>query len=343
MSYGRFFLCLWVIGSVVSLSGCYPQYTYPASSVVESIEKICKEEHHLEVNARVAGGTVGALFYTDHLLNPESNELSKGVMDQIGDVSQALARVPLSTDLKLNFSVLVVRDKQTYDELIITRSVEDLKRSQVDALSVDEYMKRVLFKQSRYHPQVEEKDNFMLKEVTMEDFLADQISQRIRLAMQGAPTSEKTEASFHTLVDGYFDQGMGEGIFRFSVISFGSDAGEDPLKKIIDTTDQVLRGYRFEEYDRIEIQDLMNRRKLTMTPQVLKDYHDKKIKVDEIFDRYLKEAASIREALELFGLTSEPKGPEDVNLPSPKPFELPEEIVMPGEPRKKRHSPPDKS
>jgi len=335
----RLFLFLGGVLSTLSLSGCFPSVTYPAGAVAQSVEQICRAEYNLSVQSRVVGRTIGALFYTHNMIDREANQLSKEVMEQIGRISQALSRVTLSTDRRLDFWELVVRDEESYDEIVMTRSVEDLKKTHVEALSIDEYLKRIVFKQSRYHPQAEGPEVFVLKEVTLEDFLANQISQRIRLGLQPDGSREESEgkrASFPTLVDGYFDRGIGKGVLRFSLISFTNEGSEAPIRKIVEVIDQVLFGYSFTAYDRVEIQDLMNRRKLVLRQDVLKEYHDKEITLDEIMERYLTEAASLREALNLFNLTPSPQTPPVDLLPSLEPFVLPEEVALPGEEKKKK-------
>lgn len=287
------------LGAVLAAPGCGPKYTYPASTVPQSIERICQEEHKLAVQAQVAGKTVGAVLYLDQLVD-DKGQVPREVHEQMGKVMQAVTRVALSTDLELDFCTVYVRGRANGNELVITRSLDDTKRANADMIGIEESINRTLFGQGRYLMGPD--DGFALREVKMENFLADQIVQRIRFNFSKDAKDEFVNA--FALVDGVFDEQNGRRSFRFSVI--GLKSSEDPhatILNVFNVVNQVLGGYKYAAFDAIEIQDYLNRLKLVIDRQTMLDYQQKKIGQTEILERFLTESQSIQEAFKLFGFT----------------------------------------
>ncbi|MBI2095145.1 MAG: hypothetical protein HYT89_03150 [Candidatus Omnitrophica bacterium] len=287
------------------LSGCGPRYTYPAGKVPESIEKICRKEYKIDAQARVAGKTVGALLLAD--FRPDSNgQIPKEIHEKMGQVLQAVTRVALSTDLPLDFCTVVVRDKSQGHELVITRSLDDTKRANAEALGMEESMNRTVFGQGKAAPGTE---SFALKDITLADFLTEQIVQRIRFNFakeaQGPEEAMPEEAAIQSavLADGSFHGTGGLRTFRFSILSLKSADPKATLLEVFKTANAVLEGYRYRDFDGLEIQDYLNRQKLVIDKETLEAYQKKAITAEEIFERYLVESASIQEVFKLFGFT----------------------------------------
>jgi hypothetical protein len=289
----------------LTAAGCGPKYSYPADTVPQSVERVAKRDYGLEVTARVVGKTLGALYYVDDILD-EAGQIPREIHEQMGKIMQAISRVSLSTDLPLDFCVVVIRDRAHLNELIITRSVDDTKRANSDALGVEESINRTLFGQGKYQPGGQGEKGFILKEVTLEDFLAEQIAQRVRFSFardskEGEEESEAGQQSF-VLVDGIFNRSeTGEKKFRFSVLSLKAEEPRETMSVVLRTMSDVLKGYRFTDYSGIEVLDYLNRQKLEIPLEVMLAYQDKKITEQEIFNKYLTESQTIQEAFKLFG------------------------------------------
>ena len=159
---------LFLIPYFFFFSGCASHYTYPADKVPQSIERICKEEYHIEVTARVVGKTVGALMYVDELIDTKG-QIHKEVYEKMGKLLQVVSRVSLSTDLELDFCSIVIRDKKSANELTITRSIDDTRRANAEALGVDETISRTLFDRGKYAKDSLGNSPFILKEVRLEN------------------------------------------------------------------------------------------------------------------------------------------------------------------------------
>ncbi len=292
------FALVFALAAAVFTAGCGPKYTYPADSVPSSIESICKKEYKLDVTARVVGLTVGAVLYLDELLDAKG-QVPKEVHEQMGKVMQVVTRVSLSTDLRVEFCTVILRDRKNLNELTITRSLDDTKRANADAIGIEESINRTLFSQGKYAPEPGGEKDFTLKEVRKEIFLTEQIVQRVRFSFS---KDAKDEASAFALVDGAFDEADGRRVFRFSVI--GLKSSEDPHSTVLNVfkvVNDVLGGYRFEGFDAVEIQDYLNRLKLVLNKQTFADYQTKMIDEGQIIERFLSESQSIQEAFKLFG------------------------------------------
>lgn len=295
------------------LAGCGPKYTYPADSVSKSIEKICHDQNKLDVQAKVEGKTIGAVYYVDDILD-EKGQIPKDVHEKMGKIMQAVSRVSLSTDLPVDFCVVNIRDRKSGNELVITRSVDDTRRAQSEAIGVTESINRTLFGQGKYPlPSDTERKvgvddllstdslKFDLKEVKLETFLADQIAQRVRFgfAKESEPQDETSQAL--VLVDGNFVRTSSMKSFRFSVLSLKTSEPGELMKQVFKTVSDVISGYKFKDYDKVEILDYVNRQKLDVPKQALEDFAAKKITDQVILDRYMSESQSIQEAFKLFG------------------------------------------
>lgn len=289
-------------------SGCGPRYTYPADSVPQSAEKIAMGEYQIDLHTRVVGRTFGGVFYVDKLLDA-SGQIPKQVHEKIGQALQTLTRVALSTDLPLDFCIVFVRDAQSANELVIARSVDDIKRAHADAIGIEESINRTLFKQSRYEPA--QADAFVLEDIRLEDFLAEQTAQRIRFRLAQDATSA-TDPAAMALVDGHLDKSRGRRVFRYSVIAFKADEPRRMILELFKVVNAVLAGYKYADYDAVEIQDYFNRQRLSIDRQSMLDYQAKKLKDEEVLDRFVKESQSVQEAFKLFGfnLPQDPQAQE---------------------------------
>ena len=284
--------------SLVCLSGCGPKFTYPADTVPKAIEDICRKENHIEVSARVVGKTAGALITIDDLVD-NKGQIPKEVHEKMGQIMQALTRVALSTDRSIDFCEVVIRDRAHMNELVVTRSLDDTKRANSDAIGIEESINRTLFGQGKYQASPEGEKNFVLKEVKLESFLAEQIAQRIRFSFSKDAKEEASQA--FVLVDGLYDASSDARRFRFALLSLKSANPRETMINVLKTVSDVLGGYHFTDFNEIEILDYLNRQKLVINEKTLADYQSKKITAQEILNRYLTESQTVQEAFKLFG------------------------------------------
>jgi hypothetical protein len=288
------------------VSGCGPKYTYPASEVTKSVEKICRDEYGIKTDSRVTGKTLGAVFYMDNVLDAKG-QLAKEVHEQMGKVMQVLTRVALSTDLPLDYCTVLLRDRVFANELVITRSVDDTKRANAEMIGIEESINRTVFGQRSFQA-AEQKQPFALKEITQGGFLAEQIVQRVRYQLSKDPKDE-TNASL-LLMDGAFDAKDGNRTLRFSYVLLKP---ENPKKMLLDVFHQaakVIDFYKFKNYDKIEVLDYMNRQRLSLKTEEVDAFIAKKLSDNDLMARHISQSASVQEAFKLFGFS-----PPPVNAP----------------------------
>ncbi len=259
--------------------------------------------------ARVVGKTVGALIHVDSL-SDDKGQVSKDVHEQMGKVMQAVTRVALSTDRPLDFCAVVIRDKDEKNELVVIRSVDDMRRANADAIGIEESINRTLFGQNKLPPVTGGPVAFVLKEIKLESFLADQIVQRLRFNFSKDLKDPKDEAAVVRplfLVEGVYETTeQGRRSYRFSILSLKFDDPRRMMINVFKTVNEVISGYHFTDFDEIEIQDYANRQKLVVSRQTALDYQKKKITDDQLLERFLVESQSIQEAFKLFGFNLPP-------------------------------------
>ncbi len=295
------------------LGGCGPKYTYPADSVPRSIESICKKEYKMDVHASVNGKTVGAVIYLDAIIDAKG-QIPKEVNETMGKVMQVVTRVALSTDRELDFCTVVLRDKTHASELVISRALDDTKRANADAIGIEESINRTLFGQEKYQLPDTATESFVVKEITKEKFLAEQIVQRIRFNFSKDSKSEIEQPL--VLADGAYEEKEGKKGFYFSIIALKADEPRQLMLRIFKIVNDVLKGYQFTLFDIVEIHDYLNRQKLVIDRQTILDYQNKKIKEEDLLDKFLFESQSIQEAFKLFGFNV-PQESGDTETPLP--------------------------
>ena len=290
----------------IFVSGCGPKYTYPAEKVPKAVEEICAKENQINVKTRVVGKTLGALVHVNSITD-NTKQISKDTNDKMGKVMQALTRVALSTDLPLDFTVVVIRDRASNNEFIVIRAVDDTKRANAEMIGVEESINRTVFGQQKYMPVAGEHNSFVLKEVTLENFLADQIVQRIRfnLSKEAKEAKETKEESLPiqslVLADGSYEKADDKKIFQFSIIDFKKEASNNTLSSIFTTVNRVLEGYSFDAFDEIQIKDYAAKKKLVVDRMTLLDYQKKKVTFDQILKKNLANFDAAQDAFKLFG------------------------------------------
>lgn len=199
------------------MSGCGE--TYPKEKIAESIVKICKDEYKIDVKAEVVGKTVAIYLPLENLMD-FTFSINQEASEKINDVILSVARVTLSTDESLNFYCVIAHDTRIPEiQIVIIKSVEDVKRLLLNDISRGEYSKRILI-DLRLNPQsqkersvkevfqkmgLDEKwqeqvmndffrsepmglgdigywnDKFYVKDITRPEFLAEQIASRVKI------------------------------------------------------------------------------------------------------------------------------------------------------------------
>jgi hypothetical protein len=220
MKLWRLLIAACFLSSALFLSGCGP--TYPKEKTKESIIRLCKKEYKLDVKVEIAGKTVAIYLPLTNLLD-FTFALTPDASEKINQVILSVTRVVLSTDAKYGFYCVMAHDVRIPEiQIVIIKSVEDVRRFLLGDISRGEYGKRMLI-DMRVSPQAQKeraiKDvfdkmkiekkwqedvmqdffraepatlgdigywngRFYLKDVNLKEFLAEQIASRIRISFR---------------------------------------------------------------------------------------------------------------------------------------------------------------
>ena len=223
MKYGRWSSVLCLLLSVLcalSIAGCEP--TYPKEKFKESIIRLCKKEYKIDVKVKTVGKTVAIYLPLTNLLD-FTFALTPDAGEKINQVILNITRVVLSTDAEYDFYCVMAHDVRIPEiQIVIIKSVEDVRRFLLGDISRGEYGKRMLI-DMRIAPQAQKeravKDvfdrmnidkkwqegvmqdffmsdpatlgdigywagKFYIKDVKLPEFLAEEIASRIKLSFR---------------------------------------------------------------------------------------------------------------------------------------------------------------
>jgi len=276
--------CAAISACALALAGCGP--TYPKERVTDAIVAICKKEYKTDVKAATVGKTIGIYLPLENLID-FTFAISKSASDRINDVILSVTRVCISTDAKFDFYVIVAHDVRIPEiQIVIIKSVEDVKRFLLTDISRGEYSKRMIV-DMRLSPQAQKEKTiksifekmkldkkwqeevlndffriepleigeigywngrFYLKNITLAEFLAAQIASRIKLEFKDDKALAKM-ALVRSAKGLYKDRGN-ERAFEFQVTTLAKEQESSADELHVATLKKVLdiASYVFHSY-----------------------------------------------------------------------------------------------
>ena len=315
-----------ILCAVIFLSGCSP--TYPKGRFKESIIKVCKAEYKLDVKVETIGRTIAIYLPLEDLID-FTFAITKQASEKINDVILSVSRVALSTDAEFNFYCVIAHDVRIPEiQIVIIKSVDDVKRFLLNDISRGEYSKRMLV-DIRFSPQAQKEreikeifnkmrvdkkwqeqvmndffrseptalsdigywgGHFYIKDISLAEFLAEQIANRFRLALR----EEKAISDAYLVKSskGSFTKG-GQRIFKLDLlveykpleVSDKKIASDVIFETALKTASHVIHSYRFSDFDRFEIVNQQDTGVITLSPEELESFRTKKLKPEEITER----------------------------------------------------------
>ena len=313
-----------MIGAVcLLLQACAP--TYPREGLEEAVKTVCKSEYNMDVDVTVVGSTIGIYHPMVGLLDAGMG-ISKEAWDKISSLILIASRVVLSTDADIKFYCVITQDERLPElQVVISKYVDDVKKGMYRNISRNESFKRTLFTinltpQAKKERSIEKifskigvgdetkekvldeffrspptkltdigywRGQFYLKNITMPEFLAAQMANRIKIDFRG----EKS------LMD-IFSYKSAEGIYsatpdhKYFLLNYkiaDDTAKESPatlkekkvgeILKIINT---VVYGYKFKDFDFVIMNDQLENVKITVMEKDIYNYDPKKYTVQKI-------------------------------------------------------------
>jgi len=312
-----------IAGMLLMMPACMP--TYPKETLSQTVKAVCKVEYGMDVDVTVKDSTMGIYYPMKGLLNV-SLGINEEAWDEISNLVLVASRVVLSTDANIKFYCVITQDVRLPElQMVIIKHDEDVKHGMYRHISRGESFKRTLFSVN-LTPQAEKersiekifnklgvadetrekvlqeffrssptrlsdigywRGNFYLKDITMEEFLASQIANRIKIDFQG--DKKLTEFYNYKSSEGNF---VSEEREKFFLINFKIFDQEDvekdidlrlrKIQQILHITNEVVYGYKFRDFDFLLLQDQLENAKLRVSGQDVYDFNKKNLLVQDI-------------------------------------------------------------
>ena len=309
--------------SLLALSACMP--TYPKEKLADAVKEVCKIEYDMDVDVTVVNSTMGIYYPMKGLLDV-SLGISEDAWDKISNLILVASRVALSTDADIKFYCVVTQDARLPElQVVIIKYVEDVKRGVFIDISRGESYKRTLFSinltpQAKKERSVEKvfdklgitdetrqkvldeffrsaptrlsdigywRGKFYLKSITLPEFLAAQIANRMKIDFRSDKTLEKLFS--YKSSEGLFVPGKKKGHFliKFNIDDQRPD-GEDmnmrakKIQEIIRISSEVVYGYKFREFDQLVMEDQLTNTRITVKEQDVHDFNKKKLQAVKV-------------------------------------------------------------
>lgn len=314
-------LCLGM--AAAGLSGCVP--TYPKEELPQAVKGVFKDEYDMDVEVTVLDNTMGIYYPMKGLLDVGLG-ISEEAWDTISNLVLVASRVVLSTDAEIDFYCVIAQDARLPElQVIIIKYVEDVKRSMYRNISRNESYKRTLFsvnltpqaKKERSVAKVfdklgiEEKTrqnimeeffrspptklsdigywrgNFYLKSISLEEFIAAQIANRLKLDFRGeGPMAElfkfkSAEGSF-IKTDSEKDIDIKFKIQDLKPSDEVENMPERKVQEILHVANQVVYGYKFKDFDKLILEDQLENARLSIDMEDVYNFNKKKSSITDI-------------------------------------------------------------
>ena len=256
---------------VCGLSGCGP--TYPKERFKESILKVCKDEYKLDVKVDTIGKTIAIYVPLSDLMD-FTFAITKHASEKINDVILSVSRVALSSDANFDFYCVIAHDVRVPEiQIVIIKSVDDVKRFMLNDISRNEYFKRMLidlrlnpqsqkeysikqvFEKMGFDPKWQDEvmndffrsapaalgdigywgGRFYVKDISLAEFLAEQIASRVKIEFKEEKALEEA-FSIKSAKGSYLKADDGKHYFRLETLAeskYFNDAETEESSDII--------------------------------------------------------------------------------------------------------------
>jgi hypothetical protein len=131
-------------------------------------------------------------------------------------------------------------------------------------------------------------NKFYIKDITLAEFLAEQIANRVKLEFR--EDKNLKEGFLLKSAKGLYASNRGKRLFRLEVLAERSadattgtiEDSDNIFKTVLSIAAQVIHGYRFKDYDGVEVIDQKEGRSIEVDPEELEAFRTKKLKLSEI-------------------------------------------------------------
>lgn len=261
---------LFVSLSSLLISGCsYPaEPTYKEKDIPNIIKKICKEEYGLDVTTQRTANTLWIYAPVDQILHKDygkdqSKIFDDKMVDKLRNILITIGRVLISSDNTPQFFALLVSDINLGIDYTISGDILDIKKSYAAFIPEEESNRRYVVRFSPSPEAIGDKTgfHFIPYDITIGEFLKEQISQRIAARFQNEELKSyfKVEKSEGEFKDGIFS-------FEYSIEEIAKPKTKIKMRnEILNIIAYCLKTYEFSDFSGISIKDLRTDEKINFT------------------------------------------------------------------------------
>lgn len=236
-------------------AGCSTEPTYRKEHLANSLQTLF-EQDGLRSTVRFLNHTLAVQFEQAGALAQTDNQIHIGpTLDQaLQKIIPAVHRVLLSTDAQVQFYVLLVSDPTIPGAyLTMVRYMDDVRRAQANMLDIPEMFSRTVLDLNYVDGQPITLEQYVPKEIKMEEFLSWQLARRIQTKLTEA--LQETGLAEVGRCAGEFQDG--EFAFTLNVVPPGGELDEDTARTIFQAATgviaKVLSGYRFDSFESVRL------------------------------------------------------------------------------------------
>jgi hypothetical protein len=222
--------------------------TFPAAQVAGAVKQLCAKDYHLTVEARHKNNALQIFFWRVGLFKSNHEDLRSEAAKSLEHALLCATRVALSTDAPLKFLEIRMADVLTGATITLWRYIPDIQDSMYTRFSEEEYMNRLVIDMNAGEGRaLEGATPHWDLPLTMAEFLAKQVVQRAKRQSPVGIQAHEDLTKPETLV---------------VVIDNWAAIEKEDIKqttKVAESVEKtaraVLRGYRFNEFRGLVLQD----------------------------------------------------------------------------------------
>ena len=247
--------------ATIFLSGCSSpiQPTYKEKDIPYIIKNICKKEYRLEVTTQRIQNTIWIYAPLDKILSKdygikEDKIFDEEIMEKIRNIITTIGRVLISSDNTPEFFAFMASDIKLGIDYTMIGDVLDIKKSYAEFIPWTEANRRYVVKFKVAPEAVGDTSgiHFLPYNIKKEDFLAEQIAQRLGAYFQNDELKNyfKVDKSDGKFSDGVF-------YFEYSISPTTKPKNTIDIKnEALKIVSYCLKTYEFTDFSGITLKDL---------------------------------------------------------------------------------------
>jgi hypothetical protein len=241
--------------------------TYKEGDIPYLVKKICKEEYNLEVTTKRTATTLWIYAPLTKILDKEYG-IKEGklfdpeMVDKLRNILTTIGRVLISSDNTPEFYALVASDINIGIDYTLIGNTLDIKKSYANFIPWTEANRRYVLRLNLAPEAIGDLNGEHLKayDVTLPDFLAEQIGQRIGMKFQEDEWKKyfKVEKANGRFANNTF-------AIEYSINEISKPDKEIDIKEeILNIITYCLKSYEFKDFSGLELTDLAKQNTLIL-------------------------------------------------------------------------------